>query len=883
MRTDVTSLQWLYNPDIPFPWRVAFMNGTKFQLYLSPDGSVFNNLKSAVEFMSKDPEVSSARRKCFSVMMERMIYQVEMAEGDWVRDSTLPDGWMKIKKPGQTTSYLSPEGVVLGTKVGVMEYLRRNGAAGEVKPLPPKQETVWMADDQSVPEGWLVSADGKRFKDHTGKHFFSRLEALKSMENYCPADLEKMKEGLTKDNWNREELPSGWLVKRNKKGEKSYLSPSLEVVKTLENVIRLLREEGRDEEDIDKVKSSGGWTLDPRLPECWRVSLPSMSLSHQKRFMDPDGKIYLGTRQVYQHFLMADPVDERAVNIVRRCLEEEGWAASQFIPENWMVRRLEQGGKEAKAQYISEKGEKFKNAEKAVTYLIVNNFSKEIIEKFKENALNTKYYDDNSLPSGWKVGESSIGHGRKAKRFLSPDGKFLTNRVTAAKYMLENKYSEEDIELMRRGFEEDGWQESDKIPSGFLLRTKTEGGERSKPQFLCLKEFNVIQTVRQMLIYLEENDYSQEFMEKIKTISRPKLNSSAEIDISDDSLDVDDTLVIAEDEDVVKDTSQRDEKKLQAGKASSKFNWVEDESSLPRGWKISEMKNSLLPGAEKTPASYRLLTPDGVFLNSRAQAVRFMKERSEFSKEETEFMIDNLHRDGWTTSENLPHNWRYRFIQKNMHFLNADFEQLRSFTKAYRYMESNGYSSDILETFKISFYRTQKEETFVKAANFEAEGEILDNSLEKRKIPSDSEDDRDSAAKRPRIEEARRVWTRDQTLPEDWLLATTSEGEIIKSRDGEEFSGRKEAIDFMIREGYSPEGIFKLWNTLHLDGWLDDPEFLPTGWKKKLFSGTFHFLSPLMEEIRGTEALLDRIESNQTEYDSEDVSKVKKWIAVETL
>ena len=38
-----------------------------------------------------------------------------------------------------------------------------------------------------------------------------------------------------------------------------------------------------------------------------------------------------------------------------------------------------------------------------------------------------------------------------------------------------------------------------------------------------------------------------------------------------------------------------------------------------------------------------------------------------------------------------------------------------------------------------------------------------------------------------------------------------------------------------------------------------------------------------MEEIRGTEALLDRIESNQTEYDSEDVSKVKKWIAVETL
>merc|ERR550517_202212 len=245
-----------------------------------------------------------------------MIYQVEMSEGDWVRDSSLPEGWMKIKKPGQSTSYLSPEGVVLGTKVGVMEYLKRGNEGSEVKPLQLKQETVWNAGDSSVPEGWLVSADGKRFKDHTGKHFFSRLEALKSMENYSQADMEKMKEGLTMDNWSRKDLPTGWFVKRSKKGEKSYLSPSLEVVKTLENVIRLLRESGRSEEEIEAVKSVGGWSVESRLPVGWRVSLPSMSLSHQKRFMDPDGKIFLGTRQVYQHHLTSSPVDEEAVEKV---------------------------------------------------------------------------------------------------------------------------------------------------------------------------------------------------------------------------------------------------------------------------------------------------------------------------------------------------------------------------------------------------------------------------------------------------------------------------------------------------------------------------------------------------------------------------------------
>ena len=174
------------------------MNGTKFQLYFSTEGSVFTNLRSAVEFMMKDSEVTAAQRKSFSDLMEGKIYQMEMDEGDWVRDETLPQGWMKIKKPGQAPSYLSPEGVVLGTKVGVQEYLKRSSsvsAVSEMRGLTVKQETVWQSADQSVPEGWLVSADGKRFKDPAGKHFFSRLEALKSMENYSAEDRQKMKEG----------------------------------------------------------------------------------------------------------------------------------------------------------------------------------------------------------------------------------------------------------------------------------------------------------------------------------------------------------------------------------------------------------------------------------------------------------------------------------------------------------------------------------------------------------------------------------------------------------------------------------------------------------------------------------------------------------------
>ena len=195
-------------------------------------------------------------------------------------------------------------------------------------------------------------------------------------------------------------------------------------------------------------------------------------------------------------------------------------------------------------------------------------------------------------------------------------------------------------------------------------------------------------------------------------------------------------------------------------------------------------------------------------------------------------------------------------------------------------MENNGYSAETLDTFKTNFFRTQKEETLVKHESFGEEEELGDDiNLEKRKFNDDPED-LDSSAKRQKLEGPESLWIRDdETLPEGWLLAKSNGGEIIKNNEGEEFSGRKEAIDFMIKEGFSPEGIFKLWNTLHLDGWLDDPEHLPTGWKKKSFSGTFHFLSPLMEEITGTEALLEHLQRNISDYDSHDVNKVKKWIS----
>ena len=100
---------------------------------------------------------------------------------------------------------------------------------------------------------------------------------------------------------------------------------------------------------------------------------------------------------------------------------------------------------------------------------------------------------------------------------------------------------------------------------------------------------------------------------------------------------------------------------------------------------------------------------------------------------------------------------------------------------------------------------------------------------------------------------------------------------IFINEDNKEFHNRQTAISFMIQENYPPSDIFKLWNTLHLDGWLDDPDNLPTGWKKKSSDDGDHFLSPLMEEITSKQALRRLFIENELDYSDDDFNKVIKF------
>ena len=79
----------------------------------------------------------------------------------------------------------------------------------------------------------------------------------------------------------------------------------------------------------------------------------------------------------------------------------------------------------------------------------------------------------------------------------------------------------------------------------------------------------------------------------------------------------------------------------------------------------------------------------------------------------------------------------------------------------------------------------------------------------------------------------------------------------------------------MIREGYTPMEIFSVWNSLYLEGWLSD-ERMPREWKMKIVSGSYHFLSPMMDVIESKSELLAAVTVSKG-YSQEDVNKIKHF------
>ena len=175
-------------------------------------------------------------------------------------------------------------------------------------------------------------------------------------------------------------------------------------------------------------------------------------------------------------------------------------------------------------------------------------------------------------------------------------------------------------------------------------------------------------------------------------------------------------------------------------------------------------------------------------------------------------------------------------VKKDRFYLNPDGKVLRSFKLAAEHMEANNYATATIQKAR-------------KTLNSMYWG--LDNTE-----PTTSTD--------------------ESTLPSGWKIRSSPAGTIIVNGESREFNSRQDAVSFLIRENYPPSDIFKLWNTLHLEGWKDDNANLPTGWKRRVSDEGDQFLSPLMEEVTSQQALRRLFMENELDYSNEDFNKVMK-------
>jgi len=251
---------------------------------------------------------------------------------------------------------------------------------------------------------------------------------------------------------------------------------------------------------------------------------------------------------------------------------------------------------------------------------------------------------------------------------------------------------------------------------------------------------------------------------------------------------------------------------------------------LPSGWKEEACSNS---------GEVVYISPEGMKMMSKLALVEYLVKSK--SDPQTIYTLWNtLDDEGWVMGgELLPPGWRvkpyrslldYKYLTREMNVFNTSKEALKHI------VDFKDYSEENEENFKKWYSDIQRKVSSVQ-------------------------------------------WKNDASLPTGWKLASGQEYESIKDVDGNIFDGRKDAIDHMIKEHYPPTDIFNLWNTLHLEGWVDDELHLPTGWKKKFHPSkkTYHYLSPMMEVVKTAEALLNIVKSGK-EYTKEEVENIQSLL-----
>ena len=410
-----------------------------------------------------------------------------------------------------------------------------------------------------------------------------------------------------------------------------------------------------------------------------------------------------------------------------------------------------------------------------------------------------------TLPTGWKLTTED-----GASKIAAPDGNIFESRVQAIAHMIVNGFEKSEIDEMRKHLKHEGWEDMNLLPEDWK-------------------------------IYKVESDSDMIF-----------LSHSAEIfDSIEAAMEEIVSNQIYTQADIVNIRSLHETQNKAIRQNSGKYEWIENDPTVPAGWKTRTVEGKL--------KRKFYLAPDGnIFACRRSGLQHLIKDNA--ASTVIEEMRDKLTHEGWSTVDFLPYKWLIRKSEGS----------------------TNGiYDVDfwILSQHGVVFRSTKAATEFMSASS-----DYTQEDIDKITTKLESE--------RKKARQLKYDWLDgDETVPTGWKVRFV-EGKTRKtfflSEDGCQFACRRSALQHMINESYPTEAVEEMRGKLRHEGWEEDSH-LPTGWRVRksegstngMFDVNYYYLSKEGIMFHSTKAVINYMKNNQT-YSDEDINKIKMRLEIET-
>ena len=555
-------------------------------------------------------------------------------------------------------------------------------------------ELEWEADED-LPAGWQVSVhtldmdDGgkrevRRYLSPEGKPFGGMAEVVKVLSHdkedkvlshdkvkvlSHDIDKEALLSLLPREGWKRvtEFSRHGWWSRSGRR-RRSFLTPSLEILSGVVEVLEYVKELDYSQEEMDAFSSlfpehlieeeeqiikthkmakkmrlddveaknkdnvtlgPPVWSTHPLLPAGWQQA-PSETSGKTMLVQGPTGAIYptrlAAIRAMQQWGAGLDEVES-----MRKSFAIDGFEAGEELPKGWMVRDSQ--------TFLTSSLELIERGEEALLFMMEHTYPQMEIDNFRKRWVGEEgWTEDDTLPNGWKI---RIGEAGTEVR--EANGKVVGSRAQAIKFLATRPQAADggEVAKMRLGLCRDGWMPALRLPTDWLTKKRGDG-----TSVYLTEKYEMLKSVKNALSYMKMKSYSRDVIERfILGPEKRKAENGEEINTKRKKELISEEVLECE-------NLNRDLKE-------EPFKENESSSCLPKGWRE-------LAG--------QLVSPEGKVFASRASAVEWMiKGRRE--PEEIYAIWSELEKEGWelgaASTSLLPAGWRIKWLPgiQDWHFL----------------------------------------------------------------------------------------------------------------------------------------------------------------------------------------------------------------------